>query len=151
MPFVGSCPTNILCQIKCAGHAPMRRIKSTASGWSDPPRRSTALRQPAVVRPTTQQACVACPHSTGHRVTTANDAATTPRTRPSRAPVTNVFGSAPSPSGGRLAGVKNGVGSPADADVFLGCEPVGQPGAGARPGRVTHCCFEHADQNFGFP
>src|SRR6202008_1491056 len=28
-------------------------------------------------------------------------------------------------------------------------EPVGQPGAGARPGRVTHCCFEHADQNFG--
>jgi hypothetical protein len=30
--------------------------------------------------------------------------------------------------------VKNGLGSPADADVFLGCEPVGQPGAGARPG-----------------
>ena len=35
---------------------------------------------------------------------------------------------------------------------FLGsCEPVGQPGAGARPRRVTHCCFEHADQNFGSP
>jgi methionine sulfoxide reductase catalytic subunit len=31
-----------------------------------------------------------------------------------------IFGSAPSPSGGRLAGVKNGVGSPADADRFLG-------------------------------
>ena len=29
------------------------------------------------------------------------------------------------------------------------CEPVDEPGAGARPGRVTHCCFEHAGQNFG--
>src|SRR6202790_46047 len=29
------------------------------------------------------------------------------------------------------------------------CEPVSQPGAGARPGRVTHCRFEHAGQNFG--
>ena len=29
------------------------------------------------------------------------------------------------------------------------CEPVIEPGAGARPGRVTHCCFEHAGQNFG--
>src|SRR5574337_332817 len=28
-------------------------------------------------------------------------------------------------------------------------EPVSQPGAGARPGRVTYCCFEHAGQNFG--
>src|SRR6476620_956164 len=26
---------------------------------------------------------------------------------------------------------------------------VFEPGAGARPGRVTHCCFEHAGQNFG--
>jgi len=28
-------------------------------------------------------------------------------------------------------------------------EPVSQLGAGARPGRVTYCCFEHAGQNFG--
>src|SRR5258705_3912408 len=28
-------------------------------------------------------------------------------------------------------------------------QPVSQLGAGARPGRVTHCCFEHAGQNFG--
>ena len=28
-------------------------------------------------------------------------------------------------------------------------KPVFEPGAGARPGRVTHCCFEHAGQNFG--
>src|SRR6478736_2115720 len=28
-------------------------------------------------------------------------------------------------------------------------EPVIQLGAGARPGRVTYCCFEHAGQNFG--
>jgi transposase len=33
---------------------------------------------------------------------------------------------------------------------FLGLrKPVNEPGAGARPGRVTHCCFEHAGQNFG--
>src|SRR6478735_3887980 len=30
-------------------------------------------------------------------------------------------------------------------------KPVFEPGAGARPGRVTHCCFEHAGQNFGSP
>src|SRR4030088_3577017 len=29
--------------------------------------------------------------------------------------------------------------------------PAHEPGDGARPGRVTHCCFEHAGQNFGFP
>ena len=62
-----------------------------------------------------------------------------------------VSGQPPVPPGDASRGVKNGLGSPADADVFLGCEPVGQPGAGARPGRVTHCCREHADQNFGFP
>ncbi len=28
-------------------------------------------------------------------------------------------------------------------------DPATKPGAGARPGRVTHCCFEHAGQNFG--
>ena len=28
-------------------------------------------------------------------------------------------------------------------------KPAFEPGAGARPGRVTHCCFEHAGQNFG--
>ena len=45
---------------------------------------------------------------------------------------------------------ENWVGSPADADAILGpCEPVHELGAGARPGRVTHCCFEHAGQNFG--
>ncbi len=30
------------------------------------------------------------------------------------------------------------------------CEPVYAPGVGARPGRVRHCCFEHAGQIFGF-
>src|SRR6476659_311561 len=30
-------------------------------------------------------------------------------------------------------------------------KPVFEPGARARPGRVTHCCFEHAGQNFGSP
>ena len=45
---------------------------------------------------------------------------------------------------------ENGLGSPADADVFLGpANPYLSLGAGARPGRVTHCCFEHAGQNFG--
>ena len=29
------------------------------------------------------------------------------------------------------------------------CESADEPGAGVRPGRVTHCCFEHAGQNFG--
>ena len=38
---------------------------------------------------------------------------------------------------------------PADADYSVGCEPVYEPGVGARPGRVTHCCFEHAGQTFG--
>src|SRR5271166_2112101 len=28
------------------------------------------------------------------------------------------------------------------------CEPAEESGAGVRPGRVTHCCFEHAGQNF---
>ena len=28
-------------------------------------------------------------------------------------------------------------------------EPVSQLGGGARPGRVTYCCFEHAGQIFG--
>ena len=42
-----------------------------------------------------------------------------------------------------------GVGLPADADYSVGCEPVYEPGVGARPGRVTHCCFEHAGQTFG--
>src|SRR3982075_1802114 len=28
-------------------------------------------------------------------------------------------------------------------------KPEREPGAGARPGRVTHCCFEHAGQTFG--
>src|SRR6478752_2658783 len=44
---------------------------------------------------------------------------------------------------------ENGVGLPADADYSLGCEPVYEPGVGARPGRVTHCCLEHAGQTFG--
>src|SRR6185295_12348985 len=42
-----------------------------------------------------------------------------------------------------------GVGLPADADYSVGCEPVYEPGVGARPGRVAHCCFEHAGQTFG--
>ena len=44
---------------------------------------------------------------------------------------------------------ENGVGLPADADYSVGCEPVYEPGVGARPGRVTHCCLEHAGQTFG--
>ena len=60
-----------------------------------------------------------------------------------------IFGSAPRPSRVTPRRRENGVGSPADADVSWVCEPVDQPGAGARPGRVTHCCFEHAGQNFG--
>jgi transposase-like protein len=45
---------------------------------------------------------------------------------------------------------ENGLGLPADAEFSMG--PVSPPqslGAGARPRRVTHCCFEHAGQNFG--
>ena len=30
-------------------------------------------------------------------------------------------------------------------------EPAEESGAGVRPGRVTHCCFEHAGQNFAYP
>ena len=45
---------------------------------------------------------------------------------------------------------ENGLGLPADAEFSMG--PVSPPqslGAGARPRRVTHCCLEHAGQNFG--
>ncbi|MBU3065140.1 DUF4334 domain-containing protein [Nocardia sp. NEAU-G5] len=30
----------------------------------------------------------------------------------------------------------------------LVCQPGTEPGAGVRPGRGTHCCFEHAGRNF---
>ena len=54
------------------------------------------------------------------------------------------------PFGGRLAGAKMGSGRP-PTSMFLGWyEPVYKLGAGARPSRVTYCCFEHAGQNFGF-
>ena len=42
-----------------------------------------------------------------------------------------------------------GLGRLFDADVSLGLRSPYTSLAGARPGRVTHCCFEHAGQNFG--
>ena len=51
---------------------------------------------------------------------------------------------------GRLVGVKMGSGRPPTPTNLWACEPVPQLGAGARPCRVTYCCFEHAGQNFGF-
>jgi hypothetical protein len=50
---------------------------------------------------------------------------------------------------GRLVGVKMGSGRPPTPTKLWACEPVPQLGAGARPCRVTYCCFEHAGQNFG--
>src|SRR6476619_2654155 len=44
-----------------------------------------------------------------------------------------------------------GSGCPPTATFSWVRKPVFEPGAGARPGRVTHCCFEHAGQNFGSP
>jgi hypothetical protein len=61
------------------------------------------------------------------------------------------LGTAPYPSFGTPCRRENGVGSPADVDEFLGrVNPWNSFGAGARPCRVTNCCFEHAGQNFGF-
>jgi transposase len=42
-----------------------------------------------------------------------------------------------------------GSGRPSTSTLPWAVEPVSQLGAGARPGRVTYCCFEHAGQNFG--
>ena len=50
---------------------------------------------------------------------------------------------------GRLAGVKMGLGCLADADYPWYVSPSISLVSGPRPGRVTHCCFEHAGQNFG--
>ncbi|MBS4727527.1 hypothetical protein MSM1_03880 [Mycobacterium sp. SM1] len=61
-------------------------------------------------------------------------------------PISHEF---PIPSGGRLAGVKMGSGRLPTPMFPWACEPACEFGAGARPGRVTHCCFEHAGQNFG--
>ena len=49
----------------------------------------------------------------------------------------------------RLVGVKMGSGRLPTPTLPWAVEPVSQLGAGARPGRVTYCCFEHAGQNFG--
>ena len=60
------------------------------------------------------------------------------------------LGTATYPFWGRLVGVKMGSGRLPTPMCFWACEPVEQLGAGARPCRVTYCCFEHAGQNFGF-
>jgi hypothetical protein len=44
---------------------------------------------------------------------------------------------------------ENGAGRPPTPTRTWVFDPATKPGAGARPGRVTHCCFEHAGQNFG--
>jgi hypothetical protein len=44
---------------------------------------------------------------------------------------------------------ENGAGRPPTPTQSWVFDPATKPGAGARPGRVTHCCFEHAGQNFG--
>jgi hypothetical protein len=42
-----------------------------------------------------------------------------------------------------------GSGRPPTSTLPWVVEPVSQLGAGARPGRVTHSCFEHAGQQSG--
>src|SRR6476661_8567028 len=44
---------------------------------------------------------------------------------------------------GRLVGVKMGSGRPPTPIRLWAGEPVAKLDAGARPGRVTYCCFEH--------
>jgi hypothetical protein len=51
-------------------------------------------------------------------------------------PVTAELRQAPFPSGGRLAGVKMGLGRLSTSIVSWVCEPADKLGAGARPGRV---------------
>src|SRR5262245_3699378 len=50
---------------------------------------------------------------------------------------------------GRLVGAKMGSGRPPTLIRLWAGEPVAKLDAGARPGRVTYCCLEHAGQNFG--